>query len=369
MKQPTVLLYGVGDLCPNRENPESIFTLVSPTLREADILFGQLETPFSERGAPQMFMLPGCLRAHPKNVHALAYAGFDVVSFASNHTLDWGEEALFDTIDLLKKNGIAIIGAGNNIDEARQPAIIERKGTKIAFLAYNSVLPRGYEAWPDKAGCVPLRAATFYEQVDWQPGTPPRIISFANKDDLEAMKNDIKAVRPLTDVVVMSIHWGVHFTPALIATYQKEIAYAAIDAGVDLVLGHHAHILKGIEAYKGKVIFYSLCNFAFDFPIKKGRQHIYGAHYGWEADPEYPSYAFPADSRKTIIAKCVISNKEIEMVSFLPVMINRQSQPEVLPRSDNRSSEVLEYIDWCCKNQELNTRFSWDGDEVVLSEN
>ena len=176
MNEAEILLYGVGDLRPSRDDPESIFAEAAPTLKEADILFGQLETNFSERGTPQMHMLPGA-RTHPRNITALTYAGFDVVSYASNHHLDWGEEALLDTLDVLRQNRIAVVGVGKNIDEARKPAIIERNGTKVAFLAYCSVLPKGYEAGPNKSGCAPMRASTAFEPVDWQPGTPPRIPS------------------------------------------------------------------------------------------------------------------------------------------------------------------------------------------------
>ena len=126
-----------------------------------------------------------------------------------------------------------------------------------------------------------MRASTFYEQVDWQPGTPPRIVTLANKDDLAAMVEDIKKVRPLVDVLIMSIHWGVHHVPAVIAMYQKEVGHAAIDAGVDIILGHHAHILKAVEVYKGKVIFYSIGNFVvpplFD---RSGFKPMYGIRGG-----------------------------------------------------------------------------------------
>ncbi len=370
-------IYGVGDVTPRGENPESIFTLAAPTLKQADIRFGQIETNISEKGSPQLFSFP-VARAHPRGLTALTYAGFDIMSFASNHTLDWGEEACLDTMDLLRKAGIAVIGVGKDIDEARKPLILERKGVKVAFLAYCSVVPPGYEAWkasetsPGKLGVAPMRASTFYQQVDWQPGTPPKIVSIADEDDLKAMKDDIKKVRPLADIVVMSIHWGVHHVPGMIAMYQMEVGHAAIDAGVDLILGHHAHILKGIEVYKGKVIFYSLCNFGTvsgrrrrtDIPrIKESRAYT----KFWSApDPNYPTYPYHVDARKTIIAKCVVSDKRIQRVSFLPAMINNQSQPEVLLNSDKRSSEVMDYVDWCCKSQELNTTLSWAGDEVVI---
>lgn len=365
MDRDDVLLYGVGDVGLSPDNPEELFALALPRLKEADILFGQLETNLSERGSSQLHIHPGA-RIHPGNAKALASAGFDVVSFASNHTLDWGVDSLLDTIDAVRQNGVNIIGVGKNIDEARKPVIIERNGTKVAFLAYCSVFPKGYDARHGRPGLAPVGASTFYEQVDWQPATPPRIVSWANSGDLEAMKEDIRNVRPLADVVVMSIHWGIHFAPALIAMYQKEVGYAAIDAGVDLILGHHSHILKGIEVYRGKVIFYGLCNFAFHLPIDRLRYHAFRPHYGFDIDPEYPNYGFPPDARKSMMAKCVISNKKITKVSFLPVMINKKSQPEFLTRGDKRSQEVFDYMNNITRDQNLAAEYTWDGDEVIV---
>lgn len=99
-----------------------------------------------------------------------------------------------------------MIGAGRNIAQARRPAVLERVGTKIAFLAYCSVAAPGSEAEENKPGCVPMRASTSYEQIDWQPGTPPRIVTWADKDDLAAMAEDIRRARGQADVVVVSIH-------------------------------------------------------------------------------------------------------------------------------------------------------------------
>src|SRR5262245_32149503 len=112
-----VVIYGVGDVRPKREVPESLFAVVATKLREADILFGHLETNFSERGAPQMQAFSYATRAHPDNMRALTSAGFHVMSYASNHHLDWGESAMFDTLDACKRNNIAITGVGRNIEE------------------------------------------------------------------------------------------------------------------------------------------------------------------------------------------------------------------------------------------------------------
>jgi poly-gamma-glutamate synthesis protein (capsule biosynthesis protein) len=395
-KQEMISLYAVGDVCVNRDNPESIFALSASVLNEPDIAFCPLETMYSERGAPSIVTdVP--LRAHPRNVSALTFAGFDVVSMAGNHCLDWGDDALIDTIELLKRNNMHVVGVGKNIAEARKPVIIEKKGVRIAFLAYNSIMHQRYWADTNKPGCAPMRAFAVYEPFEpHQPGTPVRILTFADKQDLEAMENDIMNTRKSADVVIISLHWGLHFAPGALAMYQKEVGHAAIDAGADLILGHHAHILKGIEVYKGKVIAYSLCNFAFDLnltPDEKFDELLLQyrlANYAFdlysnEGDfkkskhkelpkvypnriylPEdYPTYVFPVDSRKTILLKCSISKKGIEKVSFLPVFINPQGQPEILTRQNERSVEVFNYMKNMC--EEMGTNLSFErGDEVLI---
>ena len=174
------------------------------------------------------------------------------------------------------------------------------------------------------------------------------------------------------DTVVVSHHWGLHFIPAAIADYQREVGHAAIDAGADLILGHHAHILKGVEIYKGKVIAYSMGNFAFDSSMTKSRfesplfQERRILHPDWNYDPEYPNYFFPADSRKTLLFKFKISDKKIKRISFLPADCLKTKQPEILKREDKRSQAVFEYMNWLNQEAGFDTPMHYDGDEVVI---
>jgi poly-gamma-glutamate capsule biosynthesis protein CapA/YwtB (metallophosphatase superfamily) len=373
-----VTLCAVGDVSPRRRDPdypykEPALALSGSIMREADIAFGQLEKIMSDRVTRSYYNTV----VHPDNVQTLVEGGFDVMSFAGNHHMDAGVDPFVETLDLMKANKILVCGAGMNITEARSPAIVERAGIRVAFLGYSSILRRSdvpYEAEANRPGCAPMFVSTFYDQTDFQPATPnPRIVSLADKRDLEAMQEDIQKARTQADVVVMSIHWGVHHVPGLIAMYQYEVGHAAVDAGVDLILGHHAHILKGIEVYKGKVIFYSLGNFIVDSPIKRG---IVGR---WEGasedhtqkdlrpfDPEYPTYRARPDERQTMIAKVLLSDGKIDRVSFLPCLINKSGQAEPLGCEDPRSDEVYTYMNWCCTSQGLATRLSRDGDEVVV---
>jgi len=373
-KKKELTLVAVGDVSPNRDDPPSILRYCGDVFRKTDIVFGQMESPLSDRGTP-MFVPHAPCRLAAKNISALTAegAGFDVMSFACNHAMDYGWEAFFDTLDTLKKNKIRVIGAGSNIKEARKPAVLKKKGTKIGFLAYLSIIAPGLTAEEDLPGCVPLRASTFYQQVDYQPGTPPLIVTQLFSEDKAAMMADIKKLRPQVDVLVVSIHSGVHFQPAVVPMYQKEAGYAAIDAGADLVVQHHAHILKGIEVYKGKAIFYSLGNFALEhtlpFPGKhRGKDLVYEHAkkelYRVKKVPGWEKHVFHHEALKTLIAKAYIQDKKIQKVTYIPCYINQELEPEVLTRKDPRSQEVFDYVTQISESQDLNVRYSWDGDEV-----
>lgn len=374
-----VTICAVGDVSPGRDRGEFLLAPTAGFVKQADISFCQLENPFSRKilsrtgtsGYPldkdrEPSRWADQLPCSAADAAALVNAGFKVCSFASNRCFRMGQEGFLDTLDLLTENNLHVIGAGRNIAEARRPAILERKGTNIAFLGYNSVVAPRSEAEVDKPGCAPVRASTSYEQVDWQPGTPPRIITSAHKEDLSAMTDDVRKARQQADVVVVSIHWGVHMVPAVIAMYQYEVGHAAIDAGADLLVGHHPHMLKGIEVYKGKVILFSIGNFAFEswtgHPSPEGK-----ALYRVKPDPEYPTYLFNPESRMTMLVNIAISDKTVDQVSFRPGMINKEGQTELLPRADKRSDEVFEYMEWACRDQDLKTTFSRRGDEIVVN--
>ena len=367
-----ILLYAVGDICPSRPDPDSLFTGVAPELKRADIAFCQLEINLTERGTrlPQARHTD---RTSPEAAHAIRRAGFNVVSFAGNHCMDWGQAGFFDTIDALKAAGLAVIGVGANIEEARKPAVIETKGCRVGLLAYNSILPMGYWAEQNRPGCAPLRAWTHYEQVEHdQPGTPCRIHTWPNQDDLRSVVEDIQKLKHDCDIVIVSMHWGIHFVPAVIADYQIELARTAIDAGADLILGHHAHILKGIEIYKGVPVLYSLCNFAVDLPMtrehadRKSFKEIRKLNPSWELDFE-STYNLPYDSRKSAIVRCVIAEKRIQSTSLLPVYIDKQSRPEILVESDGRFAEVQVYLERITREAGLNGNFHRANGELFIT--
>ncbi len=370
----TTNMVAVGDLAGNRPDPDSIFDLVKAQIKAADFAFGQIEAVYSNLGCLNVSGTSSPLRGDPENVAAMARAGFNIASLASNHCMDYGVEGFRDMLEQFRQHKIKVFGAGENLAEARKPHIIEHHGNRIGWLAYCSILPMRYWADVDRPGCAPARARTVYETLEPdQPGTPPRIITYPNDEDLAGMLSDIRTLKAQVDVVVVSMHWGLHFREAELATYETKYGRAAIDAGADIILGHHQHILKPIEVYRGKPIFYGMANFAFDMYYQPGEfekpermERRERLHPGWKRDPDYPTFPFPVDSRKGMIVNIVVEAKKLKRVSWQPVMINQKSQPRCLKRSDPEFSEVVNYMKKITTAQKLTTEFAESGDEIIM---
>lgn len=372
MTRENVLVDAVGDVLVMRDNPASMFTRVRDELRSADITFGQLETAYSDKGSRGSSGQRGAAPNDVRNRPAIAEAGFDVISIASNHGLDWGADALLDCIDSLKTDGVVPIGVGENIAAAREPAIFDRNGTRVAFLAYCSVAPEGYYAASTKPGMAPMRAITHFEpfEVD-QPGTAGRIMTFPVARDLDALVRDVRAAKEKADVLALSIHWGIHNKRAVIADYQSVVAHAAIDAGVDIIFGHHPHILKGVEIYRGKVIFYSLGNFAMDSPTPRylrdiNLDYIHDVNQG--LNPHLDDFHDSKNERrKTVIAKWIVSGERTERVSFVPCLIDDRSEPVPLDPASPEGKDVVQYMTEITEEAGLNATYTVDGQEVVVN--
>jgi len=375
MSEPLTIV-AVGDVIVNRPEPESIFKYTRDIIQKADISVCQLETSYSDQGSMGSSGPRGAMAHDLRNYRALPAAGFKVVSMASNHAMDWGNDALLDCIRRLRQDNIAVIGAGADIVEARQAAFIDCKGTRIALLSYCSVAPKGYYASKGKPGVAPMRAMTHYEPLEEdQPGTPAEISTYPLEEDLQALTEDVRKAKDNADVVVLVLHWGLHYFRAAIAGYQPVVARAAIDAGADIIVGHHAHMLKGIGIYKNKVILYSVGNFAFDSNPKAldtvwyaRRRKLYQGLLKVPDRDEGSAYRFQHESRYAVMAKITIQDKRIDRVSLIPVLINQQSEPEPVSASDPRGQEVLHYLRAITEEAELNGKFRVEGDEAVVGE-
>jgi len=220
------------------------FKNIAEITNSAEVTFGNLESPLSSRGTrgDQLYSF----RGNPEAVKGLVYAGFKVLNLANNHSYDYGKKAFEQTLEVLNKNNIKVIGAGKNVTEARMPAIFDLGNLKIAFLGYD-LSPGAFPAGQDHPGVAKARHAWIIQ--------------------------DLEKAKEAADFVIVSFHWGIEYQD-FPTEYQKSLAHMAIDCGADIVVGHHPHTFQGIEIYKGKLIAYSLGNFVFDQRDLKNNQSI-----------------------------------------------------------------------------------------------
>ncbi len=345
---------------------ESYTALVRPTLASVDLRFGNCERQYSTRGRVNEQAPHGC--QPPAMAQIFTDCGFDAVTIANNHMYDYGPDALLDTRALLLDKGIQVTGAGKDLAEARRPAIVERKGVRVGFLGYCSVIPHGGEAGANKVGIAPLRVKTHYEPRG--PHSPVRVLTMPDERDLQMILDDVAALRPRVDIVIPVFHWGVIWVPRVIADYQVTVAHACIDTGADMILGHHAHVPKAIEVYKGKVIFYSLSNFCMTKPFPsaawKETPWAHGALRNHaDQDPEYPLLPYGRDAKRSLLAKAILSKEGVKRVSFLPMMIDGHYRPEVLKQKDPRFADMVHYMDWASEG--FDHKFTVEGDEVIIT--
>jgi len=249
-KPITIIL--VGDIMLNRGVEYMIereggrdfkfpFLKIADYLKRADIVFGNLEGPISDKGKKVGSIYS--FRAEPAAIEGLSFAGFDILSLANNHAFDYGRTALEDCLTKLSNAQIEYVGAGFNEGEAYggpTPIIKEIEGIKIGFLAYTNLGPESWKATPENSG-----------------------IAWVSEKDLEKIKESIKSAKEKVDILIVSLHSGEEYA-AEPTQFQIEFSKATINAGADLVIGHHPHVVQKSEKYKDKWIFYSLGNFVFD---------------------------------------------------------------------------------------------------------
>ncbi len=212
-----------------------LFANITGFLKEYDFRFCNLENPISDRGEPNP-QKKYIFLANPDLVKILNAADINIVSLANNHSYDYGEKALLETMTNLYKSGINFSGAGMNIGSAHLPVSFELRKNKVALFSYTAIADEGSLA------------------TDTQPG-----IAGAS---LEVMKEDIIQFRKFHDFILVSIHWGIEYSDYP-HEEQIDMAHELIDAGADVIIGHHPHIYQGIEIYKKRPIFYSLGNYLF----------------------------------------------------------------------------------------------------------
>lgn len=244
---PAIEVVFIGDVIPARMVERRVLALggdytlpflhVAPSLRSADLTVANLDSALSNEIEPPLD--PYTLRfvASGRVCQGLLFAGIDAISLATNHSMNFGQAGLTDTITLLERAGITPFGAGETLEQARRPALFEIEGVTFALLGYDAVSGSYYgagDSWGGTANAAP-----------------------------ETVAADVAAAQDVADVVIPYFHWGREYTNWPTAQ-QQELAHLAIEAGADVVVGSHTHWAQAFENYQGVPIFYSLGNFVFD---------------------------------------------------------------------------------------------------------
>lgn len=237
--QKQLRIAAVGDLMLSggyweqvrKNETDDLFRNVAPLLDDADVAVGNLEGPLTERasaGPPWRF----CLHGHPAYAQVLRKAGFGVLCLANNHMMDYGWEGVEESIQTLSEAGIHTFGAGVNLSMARNPLRLSLAGLRVAFLGYTD---------------VPVNLPVF--ATESRPGVLAA--------EPQAMIEDIRSAKQGSDVVVVSLHWGHEMFPYP-TTRQRKLARELISAGANVILGHHPHVLQGVEQVNEGIVAYSL---------------------------------------------------------------------------------------------------------------
>ena len=265
------------------------FAKIADEIKNADLAMANLESQISDKGSNVGSIYS--FRAPIEAIQGLIFSGIDIVSLANNHAFDYGSQALKDSLERLIDAGISPIGAGNEyqafsltiktVNSERDARYIDtRYNTRLAFFAYTDQMPVSLQAKGENFG-----------------------IAVINKDNLTKIKADIELAKQLADIVVVSFHWGEEYAEEP-SQSQKDLAKAVIDAGADLVIGHHPHVIQKSETYNGRYIFYSLGNFIFD-------------------------QGFSDETLEGEIAKVIIKDKKITDAFPLKIILNEFFQPEL----------------------------------------
>jgi len=341
----------VGDTFVGRPDPDSAFEPVKHLIQGADIAFCNLETIVADRKHIDQYDRSPLPRMDESAIAAYLRAGFNVMNQANNPHTYHGLDALVRSVEVLEALNVVHAGAGRNLAEARKPAIIERNGTKVAFVCRTSVGTPEMAATVDTPGVARYPVYTMYEapsRVHSNPGLLPIVHTVPDRGEhREHLAEDICKARAAADVVIVSWHWGLSPFQVYpnagageveVMEYQKEMGRYAIDCGADMVVGHHPHEPQPIEVYKGKPILYSLANFVHDLGAFSNRKLM------------------------ALLVRCLIHDGKIQRLSFVPGALDSNGPP-IFTRP-SQSSEVVDRM--IQMSAPFGTRFEVGEEDVAV---
>jgi poly-gamma-glutamate synthesis protein (capsule biosynthesis protein) len=347
-----VIIRAVGDIAINRQPDDAVFADAGCLGEGADIVVGQLESVFTH--APSSgFRADASLRSDPENARQLSALGLTCLSLAGNHVMTCGLEGLRESCKTVEALGIETFGAGENIHEARVPFQRAVRGQTVSIVAANSILPPGCAASDFLPGARPLRIRTLYEMIQsGHPGTAARALTYPVKEDYDDIRTQVEDLVTRGHRVIAWMHWGLHLEPETTADYESEVGRGLIDAGCDLVIGAHQHILKGVELHKGRAIVHSLGNFCFDLDVLANPARQAFTRKLAELYPEAPTvpapnnrlYPFSEKSRLTAVLEIVLPEGRPAEVGFRPAYIGDGGRPRLLSQDDGLFADMAQLL-------------------------
>lgn len=308
-----VTLLAVGDILIKdnlldliyKNGKSYIFSELKPYIQAADIAFANLETPLvreAEKNSKKDPTLP-FLKTDPIVAEAIKDAGFNIVCLANNHIMDYGANGLEETLNVLVKNKINFVGAGMSLKEAKTPVFMESRGIKFGFLAYANTSP----ATKNSAGCAPLV--------------------------LKDMLDDIRQVKQKSDFVIVSLHQGIEYSDYPVPEHRS-ITEQLIDGGADLVLGHHPHVLQGMESYKKGSIVHSMGNLIFDQSKEEDDKRLFTSYLATKA-----GFEFQKGDRR--LREGILFGFDFNKGQKIEIKLNPFCQDNLdIPRMTNKSNGV-----------------------------
>jgi poly-gamma-glutamate synthesis protein (capsule biosynthesis protein) len=335
-----------GDLVLDAEDPDHWLAGIAQAVASADLAIGHLEVPHTLRGVELEGDVPASAPP-PHHLDALARAGFSALTLAGNHIADRGAEGVSDTIARLDELGIAHTGAGATLELARVPARISSRGRRVSVLSYNCVGPEASWARSDGAGCNFLEILA----ADGGSVSPAAELTEPAASAIEQLRSDIAAARDAADVTIVALHKGIVHTPARLAPYERPLAHVALAAGADVVVSHHAHILRGIEISAGRPVFHGLGNACVvtraldpgqDHPVRAAWARRRRELFGFEPDPRYTLAPFHPEAVHGVLGLVILRRDGSLATGLVPMHVEPPGRPVCV--TDQRAEAVIDYI-------------------------
>lgn len=360
-----LLVMATGDVFLDLENGATAFRHLTPVLERADLVFGNCEGVYSDRGKPEPVLVQGGYGGAPRERGGmLGTVPFQVMTLANNRTVDGGYIGLLDTIEVLHEQDVATTGAGRDLAEATCAALLERRGRTVAFLGFASSFPVGYEARASRPGIAPLRIDTFYRDPR-PPCNDPEVITVPVAADLRLLHESLAKAKKESDHVVIGFHQETDWKVRRDTLQDSEISTArdAVDHGADAVICAQHACLRGMEIYRGKPIFYGLG--ALMHHVHRGAARPVGDHESI-ADAGQESYLYwphdRPDTRVSGIAMVWFDGPDVR-AGFVPAMMLPDGSTEPLRGDDSRADDVRKHLQRINADQGFDVR--WVDDDFA----